>query len=590
MILKHNFNLPVNGEKMTEKTLTGIPSVDRVWMKYYPEELKNITVPECTLREYMLQKCPGLDISAIHYYGNDIVWRTVFQQADVVAKALRAFGFQEGDQIPVFIKSVPEFIYLLLAAEKIGASLLCRDNTLAENADAIKKSHSKTIFAHTFLSNEEMVAYQEAGAKYFVLLSPYNSAANPDTIPEQNRTVIQNLYPACAAVGEFVMSWNDFLKIGENFTGAIEAPADHNRPLFRAYTSGSTGPSKQVIISARNIISVLLQMSMYSVESDQRLSWLVTILPPCLVAVVVSIILTPMVSNKLLILDPFVEVDDIDLEIMRYKPNFWPQIPMFIERLMLSKRIPEDYDMSHLKAAGAGCEAYNNCQIQRAQEFLHHHNCMVNYTTGYGQSEVSSSATLPFSPYPVRDGNIGIPLPLNTFGIFVPGTQEELGYNTPGEICITGPGNMIGYDDASKTSTALQTHADGKVWVHTGDLGYINEDGVVFTMGRGNAQRYGGGHLCEITMENRLADAKIPGISDEFFLTVIDPEHPDSHVPYLYLILEDGYTIADVESAILAALLPHERPVKMIQLQERPFFHFKTNRVGLKKDIMTQTI
>ncbi len=577
-------------EKTAEKTLTGIPSVDRVWMKYYPEEITQLTVPECTLREYMLQNCPGLDISAIHYYGNDIVWRTIFEQADMVAKALRAFGFQEGDQIPVFIKTVPKFVFLLLAAEKIGASLLCRDNTIPENADAIKKSNSKTIFAHTFLSKEEMASYQEAGAKYFVLLSPYNSAGCPDTIAPHNRKVVQSLYPECAAVGEFVMSWNDFLKIGENFTGAVEAPADYNRPLFRAYTSGSTGPSKQVILSARNMIAVLHQMCMYSVPSNERLTWLVTILPPCLIAVVVSIILSPMVSGKLLIMDPFVEVDDIDLEIMHYKPNFWPQIPMFIERLMLSKRIPDDYDMSHLKAAGAGCEAYNNCQIQRAQQFLHDHNCKVNYTTGYGQSEAGSSATLPFSPYPVRDGNIGIPMPLNTIGIFVPGTQEELGYNTPGEICIAGPGNMLGYDDPVKTAKALQTHADGKVWVHTGDLGYINEDGVVFTMGRGNAQRYGGGHLCEITMENRLADARIPGISDEFFLTVIDPEHPDSHVPYLYLILEDGYTIADVESAILAALLPHERPVKMIQLSERPFFHFKTNRVGLKKDIMNQTI
>ena len=72
-------------EKTAEKTLTGIPSVDRVWMKYYPEEITQLTVPECTLREYMLQNCPGLDISAIQYYGNDIVWRTIFEQADMVA-------------------------------------------------------------------------------------------------------------------------------------------------------------------------------------------------------------------------------------------------------------------------------------------------------------------------------------------------------------------------------------------------------------------------------------------------------------------------------------------------------------------------
>ena len=65
-------------------------------------------------------------------------------------------------------------------------------------------------------------------------------------------------------------------------------------------------------------------------------------------------ILSPMSSNKLLILDPFCDVEDVDLELMRYKPNLWPLIPMFVEIIMKSDRIPEDYDMSHVVAAGAG--------------------------------------------------------------------------------------------------------------------------------------------------------------------------------------------------------------------------------------------
>ena len=261
---------------------------------------------------------------------------------------------------------------------------------------------------------------------------------------------------------------------------------------------------------------------------------------------------------------------------------------MFIERLMLSKRIPADYDMSHLLAAGAGCEAYNNCQIQRAQKFLNAHDCKATFTIGYGQSEAGSNATLPCAAHPVANGNIGIPMPLNVMGIFVPGTQQELGYNTPGEICIAGPGNMLGYDDEVKTANTLRVHDDGLTWLHTGDLGYVNEDGIFFAMGRGNAQRYGGGHLCEIVMENRLADANIPGIVDEFLLTATDPEHPDSHLPYLYVVLKDGVTVADVEAKIMEVLLPHERPAQIFEVPERPFFHFKTNRIGLKREILSQ--
>ena len=97
----------------------------------------------------------------------------VYEQVDKVARALRAIGFGQGDEIPVFLRSVPEFIFLLLGAEKIGASLLCRDNTLDENIEAVKKSNAKMIIAHDFLSHDELNAFRKrAGIRGAVLLSP----------------------------------------------------------------------------------------------------------------------------------------------------------------------------------------------------------------------------------------------------------------------------------------------------------------------------------------------------------------------------------------------------------------------------------
>ena len=60
---------------------------------------------------------------AIHYYGRDITWKQIKEETDKVARALKAVGFGENDEIPMFLRSVPEFIFLLLGAEKIGASL-----------------------------------------------------------------------------------------------------------------------------------------------------------------------------------------------------------------------------------------------------------------------------------------------------------------------------------------------------------------------------------------------------------------------------------------------------------------------------------
>ena len=123
--------------------LTGKPSIDRPWMKFYPDVLRGIQVPACTVEQYLSVRAADPNVIAMHYYGVDITWGTVFRKVDATARALQVLGVKQGDQIPVFLRSVPEFIYLLLAAERIGASLLCRDNTLEENIEAVQKANAK---------------------------------------------------------------------------------------------------------------------------------------------------------------------------------------------------------------------------------------------------------------------------------------------------------------------------------------------------------------------------------------------------------------------------------------------------------------
>lgn len=573
---------------MNSMNKTGKASIDRPWLQHYPSALlENIRMPICTLRKYMHYNAPGLDSVAIHYYGNNILWKDIFDQADACARSFRALGFGEGSQIPVFLRSVPEFIYLLLAAEKIGASLLCRDNTLSENVEAVVKARARTIIAHDFLTMEEKMAYMQAGVKKIVLVSPCNLCKRSD-MPEYIQKSLEANYTDTPASGEGIMSWQDFLQAGNNYHGIVELSADIDRPLYRCYTSGSTGPSKQVIHSARTLIGVMSQMNFYGGEIDHQPTWMVTILPPALVAVVVSMMLLPLVSQKLLILNPWVDVYDIDLELMRYKPNNWPMIPMFIEVLMKSKRIPADYDMSHLLAIGAGAEACNNTQIKHVNAFLKKHNCRVPFTTGYGSSEAGSNVTFHISGRPAGNGNVGCPMPLTTVAIFKPGTFQELDYGQEGEICIHGPGVMLGYDNKEATEKALIRHPDGIIWLHMGDIGHMDEEGHIYTIGRGSNKRFGGGFLDILPMENLLADADIPGVVDEFFVNVPDPEHEGYQEPFLYVVLKQGYTVEDIKPHVFEALEPHMRPVKIIQLYERPFWHFKTNRIGLMNAVIEE--
>ncbi|MGN0267253.1 MAG: AMP-binding protein [Lachnospiraceae bacterium] len=566
--------------------MTGKPSIDRPWLNHYPDFMKNIQIPECSLWDYFKMNCPGEDVAAIHYYGEDILWKTVFEQAEATACALKALGLGEGDQIPVFLRAVPEFVYLLLAAEKIGASILCRDNTLEENVEAVAKAGAKVIFVHDFLSQRALNAYLEgSGVEKVIMLEALHSGSR-DAMPDYVQECLDAIYPGKKAQGPAVVSWDKFLEDGRKMKGKAEAPADINRPLLRAYTSGSTGPSKQVIHSAHTIIGVVHQLNFYGNADGFRPTWLITILPPALVAVVISMMVMPMASNKLLILDPFCAPEDVDLEMMRYRPNIWPIIPLFIETVMQNGRVPDDYDMSHLLSSGIGCESYNNKQIHNAEKFLAAHNCHVNFSVAYGCSEAGSNLTIPSLTRAMTDGCVGLPMSLTTISIFKPGTQEELSYNQHGEICVSGPGVMLGYDNEEATAESLQTHADGKVWLHTGDIGYMSEDGNLFALTRGAAPRFEGGDLATLPMENCLANANIEGIADEFFVVVPDDKHEGYFLPYLYVVLEDGYSLEDVEAKIRANLESYMQPVEITVLPERPFFHFKTNRIGMKNDIL----
>ena len=567
------------------KPLTGIPSVDKPWMKFYPPDAAQMTVPNKSLNAYMREMSRGDALTVMHYYGTDISWKEFFRAVDDTARAMRALGLGEGDQIPVLLRATPEFLIILLAAERIGASLLCRDNTIPENAEAIHKAGAHILFVHDFITREEIRAYAEAGIQKFVTIDPWRLIVESET-PDYILNNLRTCYTEPEVEDARVCDWETFLRAGRKYTGVVDAPADPDRPLFRAYTSGSTGPSKQVIHSAKTMLAVVHQLSAYGSSDDFRPTWMMTILPPALIAVTVSMLLMPMASNKLLILNPFVDVNDIDLEMMRYRPNGWPMIPMFVEILMRSKRIPADYDMSHLIAAGAGAEAFNNGQVQRAQKFLNDHNCQAIFTVGYGQSEAGSNITFPCPAFPIANGNVGIPMPLNTMGIFR--GDRECGYNEKGEICVTGPGNMLGYDNEEATNRTLIRHADGKLWLHTGDTGYMNEDGVVYALGRGLAKRYNpqnpekSRRLVEIAMENQISDAAIPGLVDSFFVIANDPEHAGYQVPYLYVVLEKGRTVESIEADVLGALKEYQHPVEIIQIPERPFYHFKTNRLHME--------
>ena len=141
--------------------------------------------------------------------------------------------------------------------------------------------------------------------------------------------------------------------------------------------------------------------------------------------------------------------------------------------------------MSFLLSPIVGGDATDVSYEKEINAFLRSHNCPTNLIKGYGMTEICAAVCVSAKEEFNKLGSVGIPYVYSVMSVFNPETGEELGYNETGEICMQGPHVMLGYyHDQEETANVLRKHKDGTVWLHSGDLGYMDEDGCVFIQGR----------------------------------------------------------------------------------------------------------
>ena len=572
----------------TGATLTGKASVDKPWLQFYPEALRNVEVPTITVETFLRAKNPDENKIAFEYYGNKITWKEFWGEVDKAAKSLKILGFGEENRIPVFLQSVPAHFILLIAAERIGAAIICRDDIPEELCFAIRKSKSETAFVMDYTSkSDEDLFRATTPMKRIIKISPYDYA-DRKSVPDYVEKEIASRYTGAIETTEGDLTWDEFLALGKDYTEDYMAQEDVNRPVFGAYTSGSTGISKLVIHSSSNIVATAFQMSIFIPPSDVPEKWWLPILPPALIAVTVSMAIFPLSAGLIMVLDPFCPLEDIDIAFMEQKPNFWALVPMFCEMLMKSDRIPEDYDMSHLRSIGTGAEAMNERKTQEVEAFFHKHNVKATLSAGYGQSEGCSNFTLPNPMFPLVDGCVGMPMPATTMAVFSE-DLEELNYGEIGELCMMGPAMMLhyaGWRGDELTERTLINHPDGNCWLHTGDKAYINEHGIVYILGRGTTKRFGGGELYMMRMETKAV--RVAGVEDGFFCFVPDQDHEGYFLPYFFVILDETKSLDEVKAGLADVLEEYEYPVDIRVIKERTYFHFKTNRKELTAAILEE--
>ena len=465
----------------SEKKLTGFPSIDKPWLKYYAEAKRSFNVPDCSVYDYMCENNEdNQGFTALDYFGKETSYRVLIERIDKCARAFTALGIKKGDVVSFCNPTTPEIYYAFYALNKIGAIANMIDpRTNASRIDKfIMDTRSEIVFYIDIAYPKIRDTLAKKEIRKAICVSP------SDSLPLAMKAAykLTNRIPANkkAPKGDKYLTWGQFFALGESFS-VNPKPLGEGKfslPAGIIYTSGTTGVPKGAIITNKNLIAMVKQnicADMGWEKNDRFLG----IMPPFIAYGLVCGFTLPLCLGMRVIIIPKFEVEKFDTYILKHKPHHIMGVPSYVEKLMYSKII-QNSDLSFLKTVIVGGDKMNPEAETAVNEFLKSRNSGCRVIKGYGMSEMSSNAVFPRCDECNKIGSVGTPLIENNLKVIDSETGKELGYNEVGEICLTGPTLIDGYWNNEEETQKVFKIEDGVRWIHTGDRGYIDSDGVVF--------------------------------------------------------------------------------------------------------------
>lgn len=475
-----------------DKKITGYASIDKPWQKYYSKEAITASIPELTAYQYMVsQNKDNLSTKAIMYYGKKISYKNYIDMIDETSRRLYNLGVTEGEVVTVMSVANPELEVLFYALNKLGAVINLID--VRSDYKQIKKylmevKSSEVVVMDNFLPEFDKCMEDEDIdniVENVITLSPYNSVLFPFNVlaEKKSRKEDSNLYSKIDEIKKKnkYMTWNDLMSV-HKYRYPRYPRYKKNMVAALVHTGGTTGVPKTVKLSNENFNAMAIQYKSLNANYNKGDTFLNGIVPFVAYGIVVTIHM-PMCLGMTNIIAPILSPKEFTEFMIKYKPNHTITVPTYVEHFVHDRKA-DSMNWKCLKNLGIGGDYFPEQSEIYVNEFLKNHGSSSIAEKGYGMTENSSTAGVCLVGVN-KINSLGIPLPLNTYGIFERGTDKELKYGEEGEICITGPTAMLGYlDNEEEEGKVIKIHSDGKKWIHSEDVGIIDEDGFLFFKGR----------------------------------------------------------------------------------------------------------
>lgn len=499
------------------------------WKDHYPQEVPvELEYPNQPLSDFL--KLAAQDFpnhTAVSFIGKTLSYQQLLEAAYKFANALLKMGLKKGERVGIMLPNSPQAVIGYYGALFAGGVVVQFNPMYMDREVHHQAADSGIRFMLTLDLLYSKVKKALAGTEVDKIIV----TSIKDYLPFPKNL----LYPlslkkdgvqADVEYSEKVISFPKMLKNSTNNAIQVEINPHEDLALLQ-YTGGTTGVSKGVQLTHRNLVANTFQAKSWMWKSTPGQEVFLCALPFFHVyGMTVGMNLAVMMAGKMVILPKF-NPEEVLQTIQKERPTMFPGAPTMYIALLNHPSLTK-YDLSSIEACISGSAALP-LEVQDKFEAV----TGGKLVEGYGLTE--SSPVTHCNPIWGRrkNGSIGVPWPNTEAKIVDPETWKEMPIGTPGELVVRGPQVMKGYwNRPEDTASALK---DG--WLMTGDIASMDEEGYFYIVDRKkNIIIAGGFNIYPREIEEVLYEH--PAVEDVAVLGIPDPYRGET--VKAYIVLKNG--------------------------------------------------
>jgi long-chain acyl-CoA synthetase len=462
----------------------------RPWLQHYDYWIRpGMNYPRRPLYEILRHAAAvGPDLTAITFLlpatagapplRSDVTYEELKSRVDRLATALAQRGIVKGDRVGIMLPNCPQYVIAVFAVLRLGAVVVNINPSYTAREVAFVLGDATMRMVVTLDTLAPLVASVREGTTLETIvitsLAEYSPARTPPPAPSDADR-------AGGKGAEGTVRLADLIDGVDAFDlPRVAIDTDEDLAVLQ-YTGGTTGVPKAAMLTHRNIFANMVQMEMWQQRNiDRGQDRFLLVIPYFHIYGLTVGLMYGVWLNACQIQVPRYDPDLVLGALRDLRPTYFPAVPTIYVSLLNHPKLRESR-LDRIKT-------FNSGSAPLPMEVLEKFERVVNVTLneGYGLSEASPVTHSTPHWAKRKPGSIGLPLPDTDMKIVDLETgRRELPLGETGELCVAGPQVMKGYwNKPEETANVLRTDDDGVVWLHTGDVALVDEDGFTYIVQR----------------------------------------------------------------------------------------------------------